>query len=86
MDKPKLLSPEWWQQKDVSHPWCDRFCREFFEQDPKLRDDPKTYESVGVIFANRKARRSLAQKQTGPITAKTSIWTMSRSRSATTAS
>ena len=54
MDKPKLLSPEWWQQKDVSHPWCDRFCREFFEQDPKLRDDPKTYESVGVIFANRR--------------------------------
>ena len=54
MAKPKPLSPAWWQQKDVSHPWCDRFCREFFEQDPKLRDDPATYESVGIIFANRR--------------------------------
>lgn len=50
---PKPLSPQWWQNKDVSHAWCARFCEEFFKEDPTLKSDPQTFESVGVVFFNK---------------------------------
>lgn len=50
--KPKLYSPSWWQNKDVSIPWCERFCAPFYEQDPTLLESG-THETVGVIFMNR---------------------------------
>lgn len=48
----KKFSPEWWKNKDVTHPWCHRFCTPFYDQDPKLVTDPHIQSTVGIVFFN----------------------------------
>lgn len=48
----KRFTPEWWLNREVSVEWCDRFCKPFYEEDPTLKSNPKTHESIGTIFYN----------------------------------
>lgn len=49
---PKRFSPEWWQNREVSLEWCERFSKEFLDKDPDLKSNPKAIESIGAIFYN----------------------------------
>lgn len=49
---PEKFSPEWWKSKDITHPWCHRFCTPFYENDPELLSNAKTQESLGIVFRN----------------------------------
>lgn len=48
---PKKFSPDWWKNKEVTHPWCHRFCDEFYAQDQGLLD-PKVQSTLGIVFFN----------------------------------
>lgn len=52
--KPKQFTPEWWQNKDVSLTWAERFCAPFYHEDPTLLNDEKTHDSIGIVFSNQR--------------------------------
>ncbi len=45
----RKFSPEWWQNKRVSHTWCHDFCTPFYLEDISLLNE-ETYFSLAVVF------------------------------------